>query len=439
MEPNETEKTTALAEVKKEIGEFRAAVKTLKEQGKLTEDMQVTVKKLEEDFKALEKKTIERQLQVPGASDELKKKPFDLHMAVIAAKTGNWKDAGPELDYIKETHKKALQIGYQPQDPSILHKDITAGVGAQGGFLLGVEVDTDIVPLAIDSRPFLSEMGIRKLTNLAVGEYHIQKQGTRSTAYWVGELQKPAKSTQTFNRRTLRMKKIAAYCAASNDVLRQGRGSMDSFMKQDLADALGLGMEDAGVTGTGTDFQPKGVVNFEGLTTTTAIGTNGGNFGIRKAREMVLAIRRANMLKGKLGFLTAPEVLHNLSIQGYTSFSGQTSNTGALNGRVPLSQEQLDALAGYPMRDSTRLPITLTKGTSTDCTYVIFGDWSQVVMGTWGGLEIKVSDIASDGTNNMFVEDGFFVHALQTMDITIRDESGLTLISDADISPAEVV
>lgn len=440
MEPDDKNKpVTALAEIRQSVAEFKAAVETLKQKGELTEAMEPRIKALEEDFKSLEKKTLERQLMVPGSEEDLKKNPFDIHMAVKALKTGNWKEAGLELDYIKEVHKKALEVGFQPNDPSILQKDITAGVGAQGGFLLGVEVDQGIIPLAIDQRPALNEMGIRKLTNLMVGEYHLQKQTSRAQAYWIGELQAPTKSTQTFDRRTLRMKKIAAYCAASNDVLRQGRGSMDGFMRQDLAEALGLGMEDALVQGSGTDFQPKGVIRYSGLTTTSAIGTNGGNLGIRKAAEMALNIRKANMLKGSLGFLTSPEVIHNLRCQGFTSFTGQTTNTGPLNGKIPLSTAELEALVGYKMRDSTRLPINLVKGNTSDNTYVIFGDWSQVVMGMWGGLEIKVSDVASDGVNNMFVQDGFFVHALQTMDITIRDESGLTLISDARTAIAEVV
>jgi len=438
MEPEKKNTSTAVEEIKKELAEFRDAVKTLKEQGKVTEDMVTTVKRIEEDFKSLEKKTLERQLQVSGAKEELKKTGFDLHMAVKASRTGKWDEAGPELEYIKAVHKKALETGFQPNDPSILHKDLTAGTGTQGGFLLGQEIESGIIPLAIDQRPALNEMGIRKLTNLAVGEYHIHKQTARGTAYWIGELQAPTKSTQTFDRRTLRMKKIAAYCAASNDLLRQGRGSMDAFMKADLAEALGLGMEDGLLTGSGTDYQPKGIIRYDGLTTTSAVGTNGGNPGLRKLAEMVLKIRRANMLKGSLGFLTAPEIVHNLKIQGFTSFSGQTSNTGPLNGKVVLSQAELENLIGYRMKDSTRLPTNLTKGSSSDCTYVIFGDWSQVVMGMWGALEIKVSDVASDGTNNMFVQDGFFVHVLQTMDITLRDETGLTLISDARTAVAEV-
>lgn len=436
---DENKTLTPVEEIKNSMAELKAAIKTLGEQDKITPSVESRFKALEEDLKSLEKKTTERQLKVPGSEDEFKKSPFDLHMAVKALKSGHWGEAGQELEYIKEVHKKALSVGFQPQDPSILQKDLTAGTGAQGGFLLGVEVDQGIIPLAIDQRPALNEMGIRKLTNLSVGEYHLQKQTARAQAYWIGELMAPTKSTQSFDRRTLKMRKIAAYCAASNDLMRQGRGTMDGFMRQDLAEALGLGMEDALIQGSGTDYQPKGIINYTGLTATTAIGTDGGNLGIRKAAEMVLNIRKANMLKGALGFLTSPEVIHNLKIQGYQSISNQTSNTGPLNGKVPLSHAELESLVGYKMKDSTRLPTNLRKGSSTDCTYVIFGDWSQVVMGMWGGLEIKVSDVASDGTNNMFVQDGFFVHALQTMDITIRDESGLTLISDADTTIAEVV
>lgn len=436
---DENKTLTPVEEIKNSMAELKAAIKTLGEQDKITPSVESRFKALEEDLKNLEKKTTERQLKVPGSEDEFKKNPFDLHMAIKSLRLGNWAEAGRELEYIKEVHQKALKVGFQTNDPNILHKDLTAGTGSQGGFLLGVEVDQGIIPLAIDERPALSKMGIRKLTNLAVGEYHLQKQTARSQAYWIGELQAPTKSTQTFDRRTLRMKKIAAYCAASNDLMRQGRGTMDSFMRQDLADALGLGMEDALITGSGTDHQPKGVIRYTDLTTTSAIGTNGGNLGLRKAREMALNIRKANLLKGSLGFLTSPEVMHNLSIQGFQSYSAQTSNTGPLNGRIPLSPEQLGGLLGYPIYDSTRLPVNLEKGNATDCTYVIFGDWSQVVMGMWGGLEIKVSDVASDGTNHMFTQDGFFVHALQTMDITIRDEKALTVISDARTAIAETV
>jgi hypothetical protein len=418
---DENKPKSPVEEIRESMAQLKDAVKTLGEKGELNDQMLERVKAVEEDLKSLEKKTLDRQLSVKGVEDE--KQKFDMHMALKASRTGNWKDAGHEAEIINATHKRALEIGYKANDVSMLQKDITAGTGSAGGFLLPIEVSSEIINLAIDTTPALKEMGISHLTNLGVGEYHMPKQTGRGTAYWIGEMAAPTKSTQTFDRRTL----------------RQGRGSMDAFVRRDLADALGLGLEDALIQGSGTDSQPKGIINYTGLTTTTAIGANGGNLGIRKAAEMALNIRKANNLKGNLGFLTSPEVIHNLKIQGYTSISNQTSNTGPLNGKVPLSHAELENLVGYKMKDSTRLPINLTKGSSSDCTYVIFGDWSQVVMGMWGGLEIKMSDVASDGSNHAFIQDFFMVHVLQVCDVTIRDESALTKISDARVAIAEVV
>lgn len=434
----ENKPETAGAVIRKELAELKDAIKTLGEKDQITPAVEAKFKAIEEDLKALEKKTVERQLTVPGAEEDLKKNPFDLHMAIVAAKTGNWNGAGYELEHIKATHQKALKLGFQPHNPEILHKDILAGTGANGGFLLSVEVDQSITPLAIASRPVLNDMGITKLNNLAVGDYHYHKQATRGTAYWIGELQAPTKSGQTFERRSLKMKKIAAYTACSNDMLRQGRGTMDSFVRQDLSDALGLGIETALHRGSGSDYQPRGLVNQSGLTTTTAVGANGGQVGLRRLALMANNIENADLLKGALGYVTHPRVAFQLRIQGSEAFSGQTTNTPPLNGQVPLSNAKLEELVGYKIRTTTLLPTNLTKGSSSDCTYVIFGDWSQLIMGAWGGLEIKVSDQASDGTNNMFVQDGFFVHVLQTMDIGLRDPAAFTILSDARVTTNEL-
>lgn len=421
---------TPAQEIKKTLGEIGDAVKILKEKGQMTDEVVANVKKLEEDFKHLEKKTLERQLSVDGVNAG--KEKFDLHMAVKAARTNNWSEAGYEREAIKAYHEKALKIGFQPNNAELLTKDVVAGTGSLGGFLLGVEVESGIVPLAIAERPVLNDMGITKIANLGVGEYRINKQTARGTAYWIGELQAPTKSSQAFDQRILRMKKIAAYSACSNDMLRQGRGSMDGFLRQDLSDALGLGLEDALLAGTGTDYQPKGIALYANLTATTALGATGAQFGVRDAARMINAIEEANLLKGNLGFVMHPRVMLGLQIQGAQGYANQTTNTQPISNGLPiLTKAQVEERLGYKTRTTTRIPKTLTKGSSTDCSRVYFGDFRQVVMGTWGGLEIKISDVASDGTNNMFVQDGFFVHVLQTADIVLRDEAAMTIISDA--------
>lgn len=437
MEDAKKKPQNAVDEINKTLGEVKAALAEIKEKGGgVSEEVETRFKAITDELESVKKKTVERQLSVPGLEDE--KKKFDLALAVKAARTGNWSEAGHEAEVIKATHEKAMKVGFQPDNPAILQKDILASSGAAGGFLLPVETDTDIVPLALAKRPILEEMGITKLNGLSAGEYRINKQTARGTAYWVGELQAPSKSTQTFDQRILRMKKVAAYSAVSNDILRQGRNeSMSSFVADDLAKALGLALETALISGSGTNFTPKGITQYSGLTSTGGI-TAGNQFGIRDAARMAHAIEAADLLEGNLGFVTHPDVMLGMRIQGAETYSGQTTNTPSLVPGMPiLSNAKIEELTGYKWRTTTQFPTD--QGSSGTDSHVLFGDFSQVVLGMWGGLEVKISDQASDGTNNMFVQDGFFVHVLQTADIVVRDEAALTYVTVDRTSLGETV
>ena len=406
-------------------------VKEHAERGTLTEAIRKEVGEMKESLAELQKAQDKRSLSLPGVENE--KSKFDLHMAIKAARTGNWGEAGFEKEVIVETHKLAVKAGH-PSD--VLQKDVTAGTGANGGFLLPVTVDQAIIPLAIADRPVLNEMGITKLTNLAVGDFMMPKQTARATATWLGEEVALTKSGPTFNRNSLKMKKLGTYTICSNDMLRQGRGTIDGFIRADLGDAVALGLELALIAGTGSAYQPTGIVNQSGLTAYTgwnATRTSGGQFGVRDAAGQVNAIRKANLLKGKLGWVTAPDVLFGLKVQGSAQYSGQTTNAplmaNMINGRV-LTDAEVDSMLGYKMRATTLVPFGPVKNSVATLTYAIFGDWSQVVLGMWGGTEIKVSDVASDGTTSAFTQDCFFVNIMQTADILLRDPAAMTVIND---------
>lgn len=405
--------------------------KSLADQGKLTEAHEKEIKEAKESIEEIRKDQKKHSLEIPGLENE--KSKFDLHMAIKAARTGNWSEAGFEKEVITNTHDLARKANH-PSD--VLQKDITAGTGASGGFLLPVLVDNSIIPLAIAERPILSEMGITKLSNLAVGDFMMPKQTGRASATWLGEQVALTKSGPTFSRNSLKMKKLGTYTICSNDMLRQGRGTMDAFIRSDLGDAVALGLETATIAGTGSAYQPTGIVNTSGMTTYAgwnATRTSGGQFGVRDAAGQVNAIRKANTLKGKLGWISHPDVLFGLKIQGAAQYSGQTTNAplmaNQINGRI-LTDAEVDALLGYKMRTTTLVPFGPTKNSVATLSYSIFGDWSQVVLGMWGGTEIKVSDVASDGTTSAFTQDCFFVNIMQTADILVRDPTAFTVISD---------
>jgi hypothetical protein len=55
-----------------------------------------------------------------------------------------------------------------------------------------------------------------------------------------------------------------------------------------------------------------------------------------------------------------------------------------------------DLLNGFKCGVSNAVPSTLTKGTSeANCSGIIFGNWEDLIIGDWGGLDIIVDNYSS--------------------------------------------
>ena len=390
------------------------------------------VREFKDEIETLRKEQADtlRKISLPGSEDAAKK--FSLGGLMKAAWKGEW-DAQSEadLELVNQLHKAVNR--------DLLRKDITAGTGATGGFLLPIQVVNEIIPLALPDTPVYSTLGITKVTNLAVGEYRMPKQTARSTAQWVGENAAPGTTSPTFDVRVMRARKVAAVTFVSNDMLRQGRGDMESFIRKDLGEALVQAFEAALIYGTGTNFTPKGLFNqttnasnYSGFSTVSAIGANGGQYGFTQAARQVNAIRKANLLRGNLGYLFHPDVLHGLQITRAQMYTSQVADGLPIMPGTPLlTDEQLkQLLRGFSFGTTTLHPAALAKGSGTSLAATIFGDWSQLVLGLWTGLEISLSKDATVNGTSAFAQDGFFTRALQLADITIRDEAAFCNVPD---------
>ena len=81
---------------------------------------------------------------------------------------------------------------------------------------------------------------------------------------------------------------------------------------------------------------------------------------------------------GSLAYLTNPKV------------RGLLKTTLKANG-VPGFIWENNELNGYPARVSNLVPSDLTKGTAASkCSAIMFGDWSQLWILQWGGLDLIV-------------------------------------------------
>jgi HK97 family phage major capsid protein len=174
-----------------------------------------------------------------------------------------------------------------------------------------------------------------------------------------------------------------------------------------------------------------------GTTACTAIGTNGGRFRIDNAASMAQAIDVADELVqgGNFGYIMRPEVLGGMRRERIPQFTGQPLGQGApINPMaVLMSNEQLEQVLGYKVRTTTQLSAAIAKGTSSTCSKVIFGNWSQFYAGFWRGLEIRVSDVASDASgNSAMLKDQFYMVAFQEVDCNVGRATAFTILGDAE-------
>lgn len=285
-----------------------------------------------------------------------------------------------------EVQRAALRARQQ-----VMQRDLVAGTGTLGGYLVGTDV-TSFIEL-LRNRSVVMRMGATMLTGL-VGSVAIPKQVGSGTGYWfASEAGTATESNQTFGQLLLSMKTVGGYTEISRQLLIQSTPSAETLVNADLAATIGLAVDTAALAGPGTAGQPTGIVNTSGVGTANPTAGTDVNYADMIRFQTVVASSNA-MLPG-FGYVTTPDVAGIL--MGKSRFTnGDTPiwDGNILDGRV----------AGMPGMTSLQMG-------SGSC---LAGDFSQVVIAEWGVLEIEANPYAQ------FQAGIVGVRALYSVDVGVR-------------------
>jgi HK97 family phage major capsid protein len=253
----------------------------------------------------------------------------------------------------------------------------------------------------------------------------IPRQIGGATAYWVGENQDIPESELTFGMMTLAPKQVAALVKTSNRLLALSNPSVDAIIKRDIALRLALKIDLAGIRGMGTSTQPRGISNTPGISHVYAggINGNGGNLNFDILLDMEGALEDANALFGDLQYVWAPCVRRNLLKLKVKQYEDADDGEYIVQ---PVTPTALKAWLGYNYQSTTQIPTNLTYNNGTDLTEVIFGNWQEVIMAMWGGVQI----MASQETSDAFQKVQTWIRIIQDVDIGVRHPESFCLCSD---------
>lgn len=174
-------------------------------------------------------------------------------------------------------------------------------------------------------------------------------------------------------------KTLQGTTAFSRQLMAQASMDVEAFIRQDLASAHALAWDVAVMHGTGSNNQPTGIYA-AGSVNAVAMG-GVPTFG--KLIDMITEVLKDNALAGSLAFATTPGMAGKLA---QTVIAASTDTNMIWSGKLDNG-----TLAGYTARASNQVSSALGGGSEHG---LIFGNWSDALIGMWGALELVVDPYA---------------------------------------------
>jgi HK97 family phage major capsid protein len=322
---------------------------------------------------------------------------YSLFRMISAVSSGDYSKAGFEL----ECHKAVRgQLGRDPQQgkaffvpaellKSPLARDLTAGTGSAGGYLVQTE-NVSFIEL-LRNRSVCLAMGMTRLSGL-VGNVTIPKQSGAATANWITDEAGTgaSESNLTFGQLALTPKTVVAYTEISRQLQLQSAPAAEGLVMADLAAQTALAVDAAALQGSGASGQPTGIITTGGIG-----GFSGTTIGLAGIIEAQTDAATANALFPSSGYVATPAVAGLLmQRQRFTSTDTPIWVGNVLDGTV----------LGYRAMSSNQMP----------ASRLLFGDFSKAVLGEWGVLEIGVNEVAN------FIAGIIGIRAMYSVDVGVR-------------------
>ena len=258
----------------------------------------------------------------------------------------------------------------------------TTVTGDQGGQLIQTTLGSFIELLY--SKMVLRGLGAQFLTGLQ-GNFALPKMLTGTTPTKKAENAAFDESSPTVGQVTFSPKRVGGFVEYSKQLLMQENGyGIENLLRNDLATKIALAMELGVINGGGTN-EPTGILN-------AAASVAGGTNGLAPTLDHLIALETAVALLdadvGSMGYLT------NVAVRGKLKRTPIEAGTSAERIWGANANAMLN---GYNVAITNQVPSNLTKGTASGvCSAIIFGNFADLVVAQWGGVDIQVNPYIKD-------------------------------------------
>lgn len=268
-------------------------------------------------------------------------------------------------------------------------KTTTPGAGP-GSNLIGRQQ----MPLTEHARPLLLTEGLgatvmRDLT----GNVDLPRLIESGSVGWIAEHTDAPKSDPKFARASMSPKTVAGQYEVSRRMLLQSATALEELLRRDLGFLLRQALDGAAIGGKG-GLEPLGILNTAGIHKVAA-----GVVLSDTTADMISALELDD-LTGTRAFVTNPKV-GNI-VRKLKDADGRL---------IPMAE----VFHGEAVSQTNQIPSNL--GVGADMNALIYGQWSELIIGYWSGVDILVNPYAESVAS----KGGVFIHAFLDADVIVRE------------------
>lgn len=339
------------------------------------------------------------------------RKHYDITRAIRSLMRDVNVDAGFELEIDSEIGRRnkniivpaGLRVPYAALSGArTLGVSDAQGIDGSGAALVSTDHRPDLFISPLEAKTILAKSGALILDGL-VGDISIPK-SKGVEAYWVATEGAPADDAEAeFTSVKGSPHTLGAKCDLTRKLVMQSSPDARDIITNLIISAVSRGVDKAGLAGTGTNGQPLGLLNTEGVNVITGI-TKGAPTK-KNIEDFISALDDENVDADKLRFLCPAAVKGCLgSTLDYTPIKN--------------ADEEIVAAASaarYLYEKGLCDDIPLTFSNLCPAKKLILGDWSEMMICGWGDALSLTVDPYSLSTSG-----GVRVVVLKDVDILIR-------------------
>lgn len=307
---------------------------------------------------------------------------------------------------------------------------------SQGGALVAPPIQGELIELLRNNEVFMSA-GARTIAMPPNGRITFPRQTNAGTAYWVGESNAVSDSTPATGDVLLQAKKLGILCKVPNELFRFSSVSVEMFLREDISRVLALRLDKSLLEATGSSNEPKGLINYANISRHTAkvTGANGDTIQPEDIANMIAKVEEQNaqfksflmrpLLYAAIANRRSDAVVAN-DAKGPFVFNMFRE----LNTNMDYSRTTPGNLYGNPVYKSTQISGSRTKGSSSNLSYILGGDFSDYMIALSGAIEFQIS---TQG-DTPFTTDQTWYRGIMYCDGAPRHEASFVICDNLNIA-----